>query len=192
MHGIGEVEVHSKVIASKGRLKMKKKELGMVFSMVVGCLMASSSLYAHHSEAMLDKEHLVTLRGVVQEHRFVNPHQLIRFKVTDANGRVTPWLVQATPPGGLRDIGWTKDTLKPGDEVTITMHACKDGSPCGSWIRILMSDGTELPMPGIKKRFLAEYLELHGNEISDEDYNLYKRLATTGPGAVPNIVKGKK
>ena len=164
---------------------MKNTEkMGVVISAAVGLLMASSSLFAHHSEAMLDKDHLITLRGTIKEHQFINPHQLITMRVKGADGQVTIWTMQGTPPGGMRDLGWTKDTLKPGDEVTITMYVCKDGRPCGSYIRILKADGTELPMAGIKKRFLAEYLQLHGKELSKEEYELYKRLVTTGPNAV--------
>ena len=152
-----------------------KNKAGVVLSVFAGLLMASSSLFAHHSEAMLDKDHLIKLKGTILDHKFVNPHHFFTMKVTDANGRVTIWTVQGTPPGALRDIGWTKESLKAGDEAEVTVYPNKDGRPGASWVRILKSDGTELPLPDFKKRFLGEYLQLHGKELSKEEYDIYKK-----------------
>ena len=96
------------------------KKQGVVFSVVVGLLMATGSLWAHHSEAMLDKENLVILKGTITRHDFVNPHQLFRMKVKDDNGQFAIWIIQATPPGALKRVGWTKKSLMPGDEVSVT------------------------------------------------------------------------
>lgn len=169
-----------------------KKKIGAVCSVAVAVLAISNSLLAHHSEAMLDKDHLIKLKGTILQHRFVNPHHFFTMRVADADARVTIWTVQGTPPGALRDVGWNKDSLKAGDEAEVTVYANKDGRPGASWVRILKSDGTELPLPGFKKRFLAEYLQLHGLELSSEEYDLYKRSVTTGPGAVPDPAKGMK
>ena len=166
-----------------------KKIAGVALSTAIGILVISNALFAHHSEAMLDKDKLVKLKGSILEHRFLNPHQIFTMKVTDATGRVTVWTVQGTPPGALREVGWTKDSLKTGDEVEATVYANRDGRPGGSWVRILKTDGTELPLPPFKKRFLAEYLQLHGNELSNEEYEIYKRSVTTGLGAVPDPAK---
>ena len=169
-----------------------KKKRGGGFSLTVALLMASGSLFAHHSESMLDKNHLVTIKGTIVEHGLVNPHQIIKMKVTDANGKVTLWTVQGTSVGQMRDIGWTRDSLKPGDEVTLTQYACKDGRPCGSWMRIVKADGTELAVPPFKKRMLGEFLQLHGLELSNEEYEIYKKSVTTGPGALPDPAKSPR
>jgi hypothetical protein len=169
-----------------------KKKIGAACSVAVAVLAVSNSLLAHHSESMLDKDRLIKLKGTILQHRFLNPHQIFTMKVADADGRITIWTVQGTPPGALRDVGWTKDSLKAGDEAEVTVYANKDGRPGASWVRILKSDGTGLPLPVFKKRFLAEYLQLHGRELSDEEYEIYKRSVTTGVGAVPDPAKGIK
>jgi hypothetical protein len=169
-----------------------KKKIGAICSVAVAFLAVSSSLLAHHSESMLDKDVLIKLKGTILEHRFVNPHHFFKMTVADDDGRITVWTIQGTPPGALRDVGWTKDSLKAGEEVEVTAYVNKDGRPGGSWVRILKPDGSELPLPGFKKRFLAEYLQLHGLELSSEEYEIYKRSVTTGVGAVPDPAKGVK
>lgn len=166
-----------------------KKIAGAALLVAVGVFVISDSVFAHHSEAMLDKDTLIKLKGSILEHRFLNPHQVFTMKVPDATGRVTVWTVQGTPPGALRDVGWKKESLQAGDEVEVTVYPNKDGRPGASWIRILKADGTELPLPPFKKRFLAEYLQLHADELTDEEYQIYKRSVTTGPGAVPDPAK---
>ena len=159
---------------------------------VGGLVMTSSSLFAHHSEAMLNKNRLVTLRGTIAEHLLVNPHQLIKLKVTDANGNVTVWRIQGGSVQQYYEIGWKKDTLKPGEEVTVTGYANHDGSPGMCWMRIVKADGTEVPLDRFKKRMLGEYLQLHGHELSNEEYGIYKRSVTTGVGALPDPAKSPK
>ena len=168
------------------------EKTGIVFSLAVGFLMASGLLFAHHSEAFVDKEHIVIVRGIVTEHQFINPHTIIRFRAKSADGQSKIWTIQGSPAGGMRQYGWTKDTLKPGDELTVRMFACKSARPCGSWVMLSKADGTVLPTKGIDKRFLAKYLQTHGNEISNEEYQLYKKYVTTGPAALPYPAKSPK
>ena len=90
-------------------------------------------------------------------------------------------------------MGWTPDTLKPGDEVALTAYVCRDGRPCGSWVRIVKPDGKAVPLPNFKKEFLGEFLEKHGKELSREEYEVYKasiagvvvRTSTPPPQADP-------
>ena len=169
---------------------MKNKRVA-VFSGAAALLMATGSLWAHHSEAVFDKEHLITIQGVVTQNEFRNPHALIHIKVTDANGRVTPWVLHGTPPSAFLAVGWTKDTVKPGDEVTATGFPYKGGEPVMSWMRMLKADGTELAVPPFKKLLLAEFLQNHADELSEEEYQLYKKMVTTGAGALPDPAKRK-
>jgi hypothetical protein len=171
---------------------MEQGTRGVVWAVVGSLLMASSPLFAHHSESMLDKNGLVTIQGVITEHLMVNPHQIIKLKVSDPSGKVTLWTVQGTSVPMMRDIGWTRDYLKAGDQVRMAVYACRDGRPCGSWMRIVKADGTELPLPPFKKRMLGEYLQLHGSELSDEEYEIYKKSVTTGVGALPDPKKSAK
>ena len=151
------------------------KKVGVVFSVVVGLLMASNSLFAHHSEAVYDKDRLVTVKGIITEHKLINPHQLIRMKVKDANGQFVVWTLHSNPAGALRDAGWTQETLKPGDEVQASGWPYRSGLPAMSWLRILKADGTTVPMTMGRKQFLGEYLAKHGKELPKEEYEIYKK-----------------
>ena len=151
------------------------KKVGVVFSVAVGLLMASNSLVAHHSEAVYDKDHLVTVKGTITEHKLINPHQLIRMKVKDANGQFVVWTLHSSGAGSLRDVGWTQDTLKPGDEVTASGWPYKSGLPAISWLRIVKADGKAVPMTMGRKQFLGEYLAKHGSELPKEEYEVYKK-----------------
>ena len=167
-----------------------KKSVGVACSAAVVVVMFASSLLAHHSEAMLDKENLSKLHGTIVKHDFVNPHAKFTLKVKNASGSSDLWDIQATPPGALRDVGWTKDSLKVGDEVDAVVYACKDGRPCASWVMVRKSDGTILPLPDFKKRFLGEYLVSHGDKLSAEDRALYTKLVQGAP--VNQIVEAPK
>jgi hypothetical protein len=158
-----------------------KKIVGLASSAAVVVLMFASSVLAHHSESMLDKENLTKLRGTIVRHDFVNPHAKFTLKVKNASGSSDLWDIQATPPGALRDVGWTKDSLKVGDEVDVVVYTCKDGRPCASWVMVRKSDGTILPLPDFKKRFLGEYIVTHGAKLSKEEYALYKKLVEGAP-----------
>jgi len=167
-------------------MKMQKN-VGVCLSVAAGLLMASSSLFAHHSEAVFDKEHLVTVKAVITKHELINPHQLIHMKVKDADGNVRPWVVQGTYPGMARSVGWTPGTLKPGDEVTMTLFQYKDGQFGGTWLRIVKADGTDVPVPDLKKRMVAQYLLTHNKELSKEEYEVWKKY-TAGFKGVPGAV----
>ena len=81
----------------------------------------SYPVWAHHSGAIYDRENPITLTGTVTEFAFVNPHARIHFEVKDANGNVVKWVAISGPPQTLfRQDGWTRNTLKPGDKITIT------------------------------------------------------------------------
>ena len=152
-----------------------KHKVFAVLTASVGLLMVSRAVFAHHSEAVYDKDHLVTVKGTILEHKFVNPHQLIRMKVKDANGQVVVWTLHANPPGALRDAGWTQNTLKPGDEVTASGWPYMSGLPAMSWLRIVKADGKAVPMSMGRKQFLKEYLDKHGKELPREEYEVYMK-----------------
>jgi hypothetical protein len=78
-------------------------------------------LLAHHSTTPFDMTTATTIHGVVTQFRFVNPHSYIYLQV---DGR--KWTLEAEALNLLRRYGWTKDTLKPGDEISCTGARAKD------------------------------------------------------------------
>jgi hypothetical protein len=80
----------------------------------------AAAALAHHSPAFWDKDHRITLIGSVSKVSFSNPHVRVHFSVKDEKGDIEEWTAQSAPPYRLRLVGWTSDTLKPGDRITVT------------------------------------------------------------------------
>jgi len=87
-------------------------------------------LMAHHGDAGRYEEGLTLLKGTVVELQFTNPHSMIIFDLTDQTGKVVRWRAELGAPSGLiRDFGWKKNTLKPGDKITMIGRRVKSGAP---------------------------------------------------------------
>src|SRR6202167_2060792 len=92
-------------------------------------LMASVQLWAHHSfAAEFDANKRVTLKGVVTSVDWRNPHIYVYLNVKDDRGNVNEWACELGPPNVLMRQGWTRNTVKEGDEVTIDGAVAKDSS----------------------------------------------------------------
>jgi hypothetical protein len=108
---------------------MKKNRLRCLLCGLVGLLMVSSSLLAHHAGSLLyDRDHPVTLIGIVTQFEFVNPHTRIHFDVKNAEGVIEKWVAESAPPQRLFRAGWKADSLKPGDQITVIGFPMKDTS----------------------------------------------------------------
>ena len=87
------------------------------------------SAYAHHSTAMYDMNNPVTVTGTVKKFEWTNPHAFVYLEVKDEKGTVTEWEVEMMSLNHLRGYGWTRSTVKPGDVISCTGGAAKNGSP---------------------------------------------------------------
>jgi hypothetical protein len=110
------------------------------------CLLASASVYAHHSLAgvyALGKEAKVT--GAFKAFRLVNPHSSLRFDVKSPDGKTVEWAVVGGSVQQLARLGIGKtgpNALKVGDEITVTLTPALDGkSPVGLLVAITYPDG---------------------------------------------------
>ena len=90
----------------------------------------ASSVSAHHSfAAEYDNNKPITIKGVVHKVAWVNPHAYVYIDVTDANGKVTTWAFESLSPNALARQGWTRNSLKVGEAVTVDGYLAKDGKP---------------------------------------------------------------
>ena len=119
------------------------------FVVAAGILLFSVGLSAHHGVALYDVRQMVSVTGTVTEFRFNNPHVLIFFDVTGEGGTVERWSAGLTSPNRLaRSDGWTRDTLKPGDAISVTGFPATGGLP-SVWVEQIYVDGTPmLEIPG--------------------------------------------
>jgi hypothetical protein len=86
-------------------------------------------LAAHHSfSAEYDSKKPVELKGIVTKVEWMNPHVYFYVDVTDEGGNVANWALEMGPPNGLERSGWTRNTMKVGDEVIVEGTMAKDGS----------------------------------------------------------------
>jgi Family of unknown function (DUF6152) len=106
---------------------------------------AAAPALAHHSFAMFDFQASKTVTGTVEQFDWTNPHTFIWLQVpTGANGASERYGFEGMSPNYLGRRGWSKETLKPGDKVTVIYHPLKDGSKGGTYQKVQLSDGKEL------------------------------------------------
>jgi hypothetical protein len=108
-----------------------RNKLAPISVAVVVLLAVSVPLFAHHGNAAYDTAKTVTVKGTVTDYIWTNPHVFVKVDVKDEGGNTVHWIVEAQNPVSMGQIGWTKNTFKPGDEVEIDAMPAKNGNPVG-------------------------------------------------------------
>jgi len=109
-----------------------------------GMLLVAAPVFAHHSAVMFDDQKEITVKGVVKEFQYTNPHSWLLVDVKNNDGTVTTWGFEAEGPSTLTRAGIRKSDLMPGTELTISGHPMRDGRPAASWIKATRADGKDL------------------------------------------------
>ena len=100
--------------------------------------------FAHHGNAAYADEITEFKKATVTQFAWANPHALIYFDATDAQGKVVHMVVETAAPQALRLIGWAKTSIMPGDVITVRMYVAKNGNPAGRLQKIILADGSDL------------------------------------------------
>jgi len=109
-----------------------------------------ASAFAHHGNSAYDETARVPVKGTVTEFVWTNPHSQIYMDVKEKDGSIRHWAIETNSPGILTRAGWTRRSLKAGDQVTIILCPAKNGAPVayiGSGdpgTKVIFADGREL------------------------------------------------
>ncbi len=119
-----------------------KTTIQALLVLFVGIFVCSTPGFAHHGYAAYDMTKTLDVKATITSFDLANPHSTVEFDVKDATGKVEHWAGEMGPPvRGMREAGWTEDTLKPGDQVTITYNPRKDGQHLVNCVKFVFADG---------------------------------------------------
>ena len=124
-------------MAESGPVNLDSK-LGIVVG-TFGVIALCVPLLAHHGAASFDTSKMVTVTGTVTEYIWTNPHVLVKLDAKDESGNVSHWVVEAWNPVTQASRGWSKNTFKPGDDVSLDINPAKNGQPIGEIITAVMT-----------------------------------------------------
>jgi hypothetical protein len=169
----------------------------------ISTVILSGNLLAHHSfAANYNVNKTITVDGVVTGFRFRNPHTVVNFNVTNADGSTTAWVSEGFAATSLRRVGWDKNTVKKGDLIRITGSAAHKDAPMvsltslsfldanGAVVRVITGEDGETAVAGAKPTNIIDWpLELDGGipNLSGTwtSYGAPNSLAGTGPPVAP-------
>ena len=93
---------------------------------------------AHHAYGEYDVNKEVTIRGIVKRFQWTSPHIWVELMARDPRGKEADWPIEGAGPLVLRQSGWSRDCIKPGDRIEMVIHPRKDGSSGGSLVTALI------------------------------------------------------
>jgi len=125
---------------------MRNAILGLMTAVMLAS--GASIATAHHSFAPFNMEAEKTISGTIKKFDWTNPHTWIWMDVANDTGGVDTWGIEGMSPNYLGRRGWSKNSLKPGDKVTIVIRPLRDGTPGGMFVRATLADGSELRPTG--------------------------------------------
>jgi|SRR5581483_9707421 len=123
-----------------------KHKLPMILTSILCFAIACSPMYAHHgTQVSYDLNRKIELKGTVTEFKWSNPHVQLYLDVKDEKGSVVHWTIEGNSPFNWARMGWNRNTLKPGDEITIYVYPSKvAGVPSGVVNKVVLANGQEV------------------------------------------------
>src|SRR5579883_523071 len=104
---------------------MKTKLIGAAVAgamLGIVILITTAPLYAHHGNSSFDIDKKLTMKVTVTEWFWANPHCFLKFDTADEKGTVVHWVAETSNPADMTNLGWSKQSFKPGDHVTVTLE----------------------------------------------------------------------
>jgi Family of unknown function (DUF6152) len=123
---------------------MEKSKALVFCALMFGLISFCVSLSAHHGNAAYQKTAVTVKNATVTKFVWANPHSIILFDAKDAKGNIVHWACETGSPSAMTLIGWNKNSLRPGDVITIMLYQAKSGAFVGRLSEITMAGGTTL------------------------------------------------
>lgn len=128
---------------------MKSKVL-VVLAAVASLVMFSGSAMAHHGVAGYDMTKTITVHGTVSKFDWSNPHVVVYVDAKNEGGEMQHWTIEFASPVHMVRAGWSKSSMKTGDDITIDTHPSRNGAPVGisstiTFILKVVVNGQALP-----------------------------------------------
>lgn len=121
-----------------------KAKLRLTLIAAATCWTGTPALGHHSFAAEFDADSPIDLTGVVTKIEWMNPHTFFYIDVETEDGDYENWALEMGSPNGLMRRGWARDSLKIGDEVSVTGSRAKDGSFKGNVRSVVLSTGQRL------------------------------------------------
>jgi hypothetical protein len=119
---------------------MTVRALPILCLMMLGATVTS----AHHSTVAYSLQSIVLKNATMTKVLWAQPHIVLTFTVKENNGTVSTWNTESGSPGSVARLGWNRNSVKPGDKVTIELYPAKNGARVGRLKKIIFPDGHEL------------------------------------------------
>jgi hypothetical protein len=126
-------------------MKLAARRTMILAGLIAG---ATSVALAHHAYSAFDMSAEKAVTGTIKKVDWTNPHTWIWIDVANAQGVVETWGIEGMSPNYLARRGWSRNTLKQGDKISISFHPMKNGDKGGSFLNAKRPDGTPIVMGG--------------------------------------------
>jgi len=125
----------------------------------------SAPLFAHHSQAVYDEDHLVTVKGTVSKFEWINPHILLHVEVKDDKGNIDEWICfSGSPSMQAREANWNSEEFKPGEQITVQGFPQKDGRKIMLGAKHFRANGDEVQESLAEQRIYQGYADRRAKE----------------------------
>jgi hypothetical protein len=121
--------------------------LKLLLFLIAGLLVAALTLSAHHGTSSYDMDKQVEATGTVKEWYWGYPHTLLTLSVTAAGGKSEEWIIESGPPGVMTGAGWSKDSLKAGEKISVKLNPRRREPKGGFLTEAKRSNGQVLAGP---------------------------------------------
>ncbi|MDP9084067.1 MAG: DUF6152 family protein [Pseudomonadota bacterium] len=118
-----------------------------LYPAAAAAILVSGGAVAHHSFAMFDNSHTVTVQGTVKDWQWTNPHTWIVLMVmNEKTQQLEEWGLEGLPTPGMARRGWSRKALKVGDKIEVDIYPLKNGANGGAIVKA-RADGREIGSP---------------------------------------------